>query len=123
MSIQIGEKLHQRLVALPWVYVAGHLVKAPVHDTVEQPAGALQPQAPLLLAQSWDNAADLTGWWMSEKLDGVRAYWDGKQFLSRQGNVYHAPDWFRAALPGEPLDGELWMDRKAFQRTVSVVRL
>src|SRR5437867_4715708 len=37
---------------------------------------------PLLLAESWDNAADLAGWWMSEKLDGVRAYWDGKQFLS-----------------------------------------
>src|SRR3954452_1221988 len=39
----------------------------------------------LLLAHSWDNAADLSGWWMSEKLDGVRAYWDGRQFLSRQG--------------------------------------
>ncbi len=36
---------------------------------------------------------------MSEKLDGVRAYWDGKQFLSRQGNLYHAPDWFTAGLP------------------------
>src|SRR6476660_3360474 len=35
---------------------------------------------PLLLAHSWDNAADLSGWWMSEKLDGVRAYWDGRQF-------------------------------------------
>src|SRR5688500_19350166 len=39
---------------------------------------------PLLLAHAWDNAADLSGWWMSEKLDGVRAYWDGRQFLSRQ---------------------------------------
>ena len=37
----------------------------------------------LLLAQSWTNDVDLTGWWISEKLDGVRAYWDGKQFLSR----------------------------------------
>src|SRR5438067_6983177 len=35
--------------------------------------------APVLLAESWDNAANLAGWWMSEKLDGVRAYWDGKQ--------------------------------------------
>src|SRR4029077_917450 len=43
---------------------------------------------PLLLAESWDNATDLTDWWMSEKLDGVRAYWDGKRFLSRQGNIY-----------------------------------
>lgn len=76
----------------------------------------------LLLAQSWDNATDLTGWWMSEKLDGVRAWWDGRQFLSRQGNVYHAPAWFAAGLPSVPLDGELWLDRKAFQRTVSIVR-
>jgi DNA ligase-1 len=59
---------------------------------------------------------------MSEKLDGVRAYWDGKQFLSRQGNRYHAPDWFTAGLPLEPLDGELWIGRKQFQRTVSIVR-
>jgi DNA ligase-1 len=59
---------------------------------------------------------------MSEKLDGVRAYWDGKQFLSRLGNVYHAPDWFREGLPEVPLDGELWLARKAFQRTVSIAR-
>jgi DNA ligase 1 len=77
---------------------------------------------PLLLAQTWDNATDLTDWWMSEKLDGVRAFWDGKQFLSRQGNLFHAPDWFVAGLPAEPLDGELWIGRKQFQRTVSIVR-
>jgi DNA ligase-1 len=59
---------------------------------------------------------------MSEKLDGVRAYWDGTQFLSRQGNRYHAPDWFTKGLPDVPLDGELWIDRKKFQRTVSIVR-
>jgi DNA ligase-1 len=76
----------------------------------------------LLLAESWDNATDLSDWWMSEKLDGVRAYWDGKQFLSRQGNLYHAPDWFTDGLPEAPLDGELWMGRKKFQRTVSIVR-
>ncbi len=79
-------------------------------------------EPPILLAESWDNSQDLAGWWMSEKLDGVRAYWDGKQFLSRQGNIYHAPDWFLEGLPDVPLDGELWIDRKAFQRTVSIVR-
>jgi DNA ligase-1 len=77
---------------------------------------------PLLLAESWDNSLDLSDWWMSEKLDGVRAYWDGKQFLSRQGNLYHAPDWFIEGLPTEPLDGELWIGRKKFQRTVGIVR-
>src|SRR6266550_4750970 len=77
---------------------------------------------PLLLAETWDNAADLAGWWMSEKLDGVRAYWDGRQFLSRLGNLFHAPDWFIEGMPTVPLDGELWIDRKKFQRTVSIVR-
>src|SRR5258708_6961448 len=84
--------------------------------------GAEDSGPPLLLAESWDNAADLSDWWMSEKLDGVRAYWDGKQFLSRQGNLYHAPAWFIEGLPDVPLDGELWIDRKKFQRTVSIVR-
>src|SRR5262245_19188709 len=59
---------------------------------------------------------------MSEKLDGVRAFWNGKQFLSRQGNTYYAPDWFIEGLPEVPLDGELWIGRKAFQRTVSIAR-
>jgi DNA ligase-1 len=77
---------------------------------------------PLLLAETWDTAADLAGWWMSEKLDGVRAYWDGKQLISRLGNLFHAPDWFLEGLPSAPLDGELWIGRKAFQKTVGIVR-
>ena len=59
---------------------------------------------------------------LSEKLDGVRAYWDGKSLISRLGNRFHAPDWFLAGLPDIPLDGELWIGRKAFQRTVGIVR-
>jgi len=77
---------------------------------------------PLLLAHTWTNDVELAGWWMSEKLDGVRAYWDGTQLLSRLGNVLHAPDWFVEQLPATPLDGELWLARKSFQRTVSIVR-
>jgi DNA ligase-1 len=59
---------------------------------------------------------------MSEKLDGVRAYWDGQAFISRLGNTYYAPEWFVAGLPNVPLDGELWGGRKNFQRAVSIVR-
>ena len=76
----------------------------------------------LLLAETWHEDIDPTGWWLSEKLDGVRAYWDGQQFISRLGNRYHAPSWFTAGLPDVPLDGELWIGRKQFQRTVSIVR-
>ncbi|MBS0204974.1 MAG: DNA ligase [Planctomycetes bacterium] len=79
-------------------------------------------EAPVLLAESWDGVVDVTDWWISEKLDGVRAYWDGSQFLSRLGNLYSAPAWFTAGLPNEPLDGELWLQRKQFQKTVSIVR-
>lgn len=43
-------------------------------------------------------------------------------FYSRLGNVYHAPDWFVADLPDVSLDGELWLGRKMFQRTISIVR-
>ncbi len=81
-----------------------------------------QDAPPLLLAHPWDNAQDPDGWWMSEKLDGVRAYWDGKNMLSRQGNLFHTPEWFVEQFPTMPLDGELWLDRHQFQRTVSIVR-
>ncbi len=78
---------------------------------------------PLLLAHSWEDDADLTGWWMSEKLDGVRAYWDGERLISRLGNTFVAPEWFVAGLPRDlPLDGELFSGRKRFQRTVGIVR-
>jgi DNA ligase 1 len=84
--------------------------------------GAESKKPPLLLAHSWEDHEDPQGWWISEKLDGVRAYWDGKQFISRLGNPFLAPKWFTADLPKTPLDGELWIGRKRFQETVSVVR-
>jgi DNA ligase-1 len=76
---------------------------------------------PLLLAETW-KGSDPTGWWLSEKLDGVRAYWNGERFLSRLGNPFRVPEWFAAGLPPLPLDGELWIGRKQFQRTSGIVR-
>ena len=75
-----------------------------------------------MLAHKWDQKMDPTGWWMSEKLDGVRAYWDGEAFVSRLGNQFFAPDWFIADLPADTLDGELWVGRKLFSETMSIVR-
>ena len=62
----------------------------------------------IALAQSWEGQ-DPTGWLMSEKLDGMRALWDGQGNLwSRAGHVVHAPEWFKQKLPGGlVLDGEL----------------
>lgn len=76
----------------------------------------------LLLAETWDGELDPTGYLLSEKLDGIRSFWDGKQFLSRNGNRLFAPSWFTVGLPLEPLDGELWIGRKSFQRTMSIVK-
>lgn len=90
---------------------------------VLQKTAASEAKAPrLLLANNWDDSQKVNGWWLSEKLDGVRAYWDGERLISRLGNQFHAPDWFTCSLPTVPLDGELWIGRKKFQQTVSVVR-
>jgi DNA ligase-1 len=76
------------------------------------------------------------GWFLSEKIDGQRAFWDGgisrglpkvqvpwannkkdERLLkvqistglwSRSGNVIHAPKWWLDKLPPFMLDGELW---------------
>ena len=81
-----------------------------------------KPSHPIMLAKKWDSSADPTGWYISEKLDGVRAYWDGSKFISRQGNRFSAPEWFIKGLPSFPLDGELFLDRGQFQLTVSIVK-
>ena len=87
-------------------------------------ASAADKQTPdLLLANVWNPSIDPTGWWMSEKYDGLRGYWDGRQLWSRQGNIIHAPDYFLAELPRDiPLDGELWIGHGKFEETISIVR-
>ncbi len=75
-----------------------------------------------MLAKNWDKSTRPEGWWMSEKLDGVRAIWDGVNFRSRGGNIFHAPAWFKAGLPALPLDGELFVGRGKFNDAVSIVR-
>ncbi|EJC98107.1 DNA ligase/mRNA capping enzyme [Fomitiporia mediterranea MF3/22] len=79
----------------------------------------------VLLAVKWDleKGVDPTGWWVSEKLDGVRVYWDGKRMLSRLGNPFTPPKWFIEKLPKDAtLDGELFGGRGQFQSTVSIVK-
>ena len=83
--------------------------------------GAGEPPE-LPLANIYREGVDLRHYWVSEKLDGVRAYWNGSVFLSRNGNDYPAPEWFTAGFPRVALDGELWMGRGSFQRLVGAVR-
>lgn len=78
-----------------------------------------------LLAESYEaGRVDPTGWWMSEKLDGLRALWNPRTrtLYSRKGHAYPAPAWFTASLPDVPLDGELWLGRGQLERTSSIVR-
>ncbi|MDX9766970.1 MAG: DNA ligase [Ectothiorhodospiraceae bacterium] len=83
---------------------------------------ALAESPRLMLATVWDRTDDPSGWWLSEKYDGVRGYWDGRQMLTRSGEVIVLPDGWRAALPPFPLDGELWAGRGRFGDTLSAVR-
>ena len=78
--------------------------------------------APLLLAQ--DAAADIdpAGHLVSEKFDGVRAWWDGAALRFRSGRVIRAPAWFTALLPALALDGELWLGRGRFEALSAAVR-
>lgn len=91
-------------VALPW------------------PAWAGSATPPLMHAKTYDGRSDPTGFWVSEKYDGVRGYWDGQRLLTRAGNPIAAPAWFTANWPATPMEGELWAGRGQFNQAVSTVR-
>jgi DNA ligase-1 len=74
------------------------------------------------LAMPWPPGRSPQGYWVSEKFDGVRAVWDGQVLRFRSGRSIAAPSWFLSALPRVALDGELWMERGAFDRLSGVVR-
>ncbi len=82
------------------------------------PALALEP----LLAKNAPAGIDPRAYLVSEKLDGVRALWDGATLRFRSGRAVAAPPWFLAALPQTPLDGELWMGRRRFDELSGAVR-
>ncbi|MCE2461412.1 MAG: DNA ligase [Pseudomonadales bacterium] len=104
-QVHLGSILVVMLALCPWLAWGGES---------DQPA--------LSLANVYHENIDLGEYWVSEKLDGVRAFWDGDAFHSRRGNRYAAPDWFLEGLPGVPLDGELWMGRGTFDELSGVVR-
>lgn len=76
----------------------------------------------VLLSNVYDEKKnDPKDWWISEKLDGCRAYWSGTEFYSKQGNKFHAPAFFTSTMPAIALDGELWCGRGLFQKTTSII--
>lgn len=84
------------------------------HAVAEPPA--------LLLAGIYRDQIDVSHYLVSEKLDGVRALWDGRTLRFRGGREIKAPSWFVEGLPGEALDGELWLGRGSFEQLSGIVR-
>jgi DNA ligase-1 len=64
---------------------------------------------------------EIKAWLMSEKLDGIRAYWDGKDLYTKNGNKIYAPIWFTKDFPNFELDGELWTKRNDFENIQNIV--
>lgn len=74
----------------------------------------------ILLLKTW-KGQDVSGWLMSEKLDGIRAIWDGRTLRTRGGKEVAAPQWFMKTLPPFAIDGELWSRRGNFQNIQTIV--
>lgn len=77
---------------------------------------------PLMLAKHYQQQDNIQQYWVSEKLDGVRAFWDGEQLRTRQGHLIHAPQAMLDSLPKVALDGELWLGRGRFAELSGLVR-
>lgn len=76
----------------------------------------------VMLAKAWQASLNPADYLVSEKLDGVRALWDGGTLRFRSGRAIAAPPWFLVGLPGTALDGELWLGRHRFDPLSAIVR-
>ncbi|MDI1252671.1 DNA ligase [Thermomonas sp.] len=83
---------------------------------------AVAPMPAPMLATGFHPDIDIASYLVSEKLDGVRARWDGRQLLTRAGNRIDAPAWFTAGWPAQAIEGELWIGRGQFQQVSDLVR-
>ncbi len=106
------------LIALCWLGLQGGSLVWAADPPLPTEAGT----PALLLANSYHPDIDLDRYWVSEKLDGVRARWDGARLISRGGRQIQVPAWFLVGFPKTPLDGELWMGRGTFERMSATAR-
>lgn len=101
-----------------WLLCAGLLLPLLRHPL----AAAKSPGPDAMLATLWQPMLNPADYLVSEKLDGVRALWDGQTLRFRSGRPIAAPRWFLASLPATPLDGELWTGRGSFNKLSGIVR-
>jgi DNA ligase-1 len=81
----------------------------------------LDRSTPQQLAVTYKDDIDVKNYWISEKLDGIRARWNGSMLVTRNNNMIHVPAWFVKNFPRQTLDGELWLARNRFEQTASIV--
>ena len=77
----------------------------------------------LQLATTYQPQESIADYWISEKLDGVRGYWDGKNLYTRRGHRINAPSFFTENWPTIRLEGELWIERGKFEQVSGIVRI
>ena len=77
--------------------------------------------APMLASRASADI-DIASYLVSEKLDGVRARWDGRTLWTRSGISIDVPAGFTRSWPAQPMDGELWIGRGRFQEVSDLVR-
>ena len=112
--------MHRRfLLSLVSLVVAASLLPAAA-AAAQSTTPSLAPS--LMLANVYRDGTILADYWVSEKYDGVRGYWDGQALWTRGGERVAAPAWFTAGWPNEPMDGELWAGHGQFAKAVSTVR-
>eukprot|EP01061_Rhynchopus_euleeides_P011251 TRINITY_DN2081_c1_g1_i1.p1 TRINITY_DN2081_c1_g1~~TRINITY_DN2081_c1_g1_i1.p1 ORF type:complete len:336 (+),score=84.52 TRINITY_DN2081_c1_g1_i1:57-1064(+) len=80
---------------------------------------------PVMLAHSYKPGMNIAGWYCSEKLDGIRAYWNGSKLQTRNGVFIDVPKTFKRAMqhcfPKMHADGELFVKPDFFQQTMGAV--
>lgn len=84
------------------------------------------PVIKVLLAKEFDpDKQNVEGWYLSEKLDGIRAFWSSKnkKLYTRNGKIIHSPAWFIEKFPLDvDMDGELWIGRGHFNKVSGIAR-
>ena len=76
-----------------------------------------------MLAHKYNPLIDYTGWYMSEKLDGVRSTYCDRQFMSRNEKQFLQSKGFDKSFPQNiTLDGELFGGRGTFNETSGICR-
>ena len=91
------------------------LVIVPPHARASTPPRVMLPIV-------YRGGVDVSQYWISEKLDGVRGRWDGRHLWARSGAAIDPPAWFTAHWPAVPMDGEIWIARGRFDAISTLVR-